>query len=63
MRYSFVNSSGFYYAIVPTFLAVKKCGGIHLVNIDEVNHIKGAGVYTEIFLTNGEKELHDMINR
>ena len=41
------------------FLAVKKRGGIHLVNINEVNYIKGAGVYTEIYLANGEKELHD----
>jgi DNA-binding LytR/AlgR family response regulator len=41
------------------FLAVKKRGVTHLVNINEVNYIKGAGVYTEIHLTNREKELHD----
>lgn len=41
------------------FLAVKKRGGIQLVNIDEVNYIKGAGVYTEIYLANGKNELHD----
>ncbi|MFK8060513.1 MAG: LytR/AlgR family response regulator transcription factor [Polaribacter sp.] len=41
------------------FLAVKKHGGIHLVNIEDVNYIKGAGVYTEIVLTNGGKKLHD----
>lgn len=41
------------------FLAVKKHGGIHLVNIEDVNYIKGAGVYTEIILASGEKKLHD----
>ena len=41
------------------YLAVKKRSGIQLVNIDTVQYIKGAGVYTEIFLANGEKELHD----
>lgn len=41
------------------FLAVKKRGGIQLVNIDDVQYIKGAGVYTELYLTNGQKELHD----
>lgn len=41
------------------YLAIKKRGGIHLVNIDDVNYIKGAGIYTELFLTNGGKVLHD----
>ncbi|WP_337994824.1 LytR/AlgR family response regulator transcription factor [Polaribacter ponticola] len=41
------------------FLAVKKRGGIKLVNIDDVQYIKGAGVYTELYLNNGQKELHD----
>jgi DNA-binding LytR/AlgR family response regulator len=41
------------------FLAVKKRGGIQLVDINEVDYIKGAGVYTELYLTNGQKELHD----
>ncbi|MDD7913980.1 LytTR family DNA-binding domain-containing protein [Polaribacter sp. MSW5] len=30
-----------------------------LVNIDDVQYIKGAGVYTELYLNNGQKELHD----
>lgn len=41
------------------FLAVKKRTGIQLINIDNVLYIKGAGVYTEIYLNNGKKELHD----
>jgi DNA-binding LytR/AlgR family response regulator len=41
------------------FLAVKKRGGIDLIPLEDVLYIKGAGVYTELFLENGEKELHD----
>ena len=41
------------------FLAVKKRGGIQLIDISNVLYIKGAGVYTELYLTNGQKELHD----
>ncbi len=41
------------------FLAIKKRNGIQLVPIKNVLYIKGAGVYTEVFLNNGEKELHD----
>ncbi len=41
------------------FLAVKKQGTIQLVKSEEVLYIKGAGVYTELFLSNGQKELHD----
>ncbi len=41
------------------FLAIKKRSGIQLININNVLYIKGAGVYTEIYLDNGKKELHD----
>ena len=41
------------------FLAVKKSGRIQLIPIEELLYIKGAGVYTELFLENGKKELHD----
>ncbi len=41
------------------FLAVKKRTDIQLININNVLYIKGAGVYTEIYLNNGKKELHD----
>jgi DNA-binding LytR/AlgR family response regulator len=40
-------------------LAVKKKGRIQLIPIEEVLFIKGAGGYTELFLANGKKELHD----
>lgn len=41
------------------YLAVKKRGGIQLLNIEDVVYIKGAGVYTEVFKKDGSKELHD----
>nr|WP_281347216.1 LytTR family DNA-binding domain-containing protein [Xanthovirga aplysinae] len=40
-------------------MAVKKKGGIQLISIDELQYVKGAGVYTELYLRNGKKELHD----
>lgn len=40
-------------------LAIKKRGRIQLVPIEDVVYIKGAGAYTELYLTNGKKELHD----
>lgn len=41
------------------FLAIKKRGRIQLIPIEDLLYIKGAGVYTELFLTDGTKELHD----
>ncbi|QKX07124.1 response regulator [Aquimarina sp. TRL1] len=41
------------------FLGIKKRGSIQLIPVEEVVFIKGAGTYTEIFLKNGRKELHD----
>ncbi|WP_299537222.1 LytTR family DNA-binding domain-containing protein [Ulvibacterium sp.] len=41
------------------FLAVKKRGGIQLVPIADLVYIKGAGAYSELFLEDGTKELHD----
>ena len=41
------------------FLAVKKRQRIQLISIEEVIYIKGAGVYTELFLVDGRKELHN----
>lgn len=44
----------------PTkYLAVKKRGKIQLILIEDVQYIKGAGAYSELFLSNGTKELHD----
>ena len=40
-------------------LAIKKRSRIQLIPIEDVLYIKGAGVYTELFLANGKKELHD----
>ncbi|MEQ8414021.1 MAG: LytTR family DNA-binding domain-containing protein [Imperialibacter sp.] len=41
------------------FLAVKKRQRIQLIPIEDLLFIKGAGVYSELFLTDGTKELHD----
>lgn len=41
------------------FLAVKKRQRIQPIPIDNLHYIKGAGAYTELFLTDGTKELHD----
>jgi len=40
-------------------LAVKKRGRIQLIPIEDLLYIKGAGPYTELFLADGTKELHD----
>ncbi len=41
------------------FLAVKQRSRIQLIPIEEVIYIKGAGPYSELFLTDGSKALHD----
>lgn len=41
------------------FLAIKKRHRIQLIPIEDVLYIKGAGAYTELFLKDGTKELHD----
>lgn len=41
------------------FLAVKKAKTIKLILIEEIKYIKGAGIYTELHLTDGRIELHD----
>lgn len=41
------------------YLAVKKRGSISLINTDDIRYIKGAGIYTELHLKNGQKEIHD----
>ncbi|WP_298516230.1 LytTR family DNA-binding domain-containing protein [uncultured Kordia sp.] len=41
------------------FLAIKKRQRIQLIPIEDILYIKGAGTYTELFLRNGNKELHD----
>lgn len=40
------------------YLSVTKRGRQQLIHLDEVLYIQGARIYTEIFLKNGNKELH-----
>lgn len=40
-------------------LAIKKRGRIQLIAVENVLYVKGAGAYTELFLADGTKELHD----
>ncbi len=40
------------------FLVIKKRHKVQLIPVEDVLYIKGAGAYTELFLTNGKKELH-----
>jgi DNA-binding LytR/AlgR family response regulator len=41
------------------FLAVKKKNHVQLVKLDELLYIQGAGVYSELYLEDGRKELHN----
>lgn len=41
------------------YLAVKRRQRIQLIPIDDLVYVKGAGAYTELFLADGTKELHD----
>ncbi|RZJ53973.1 MAG: response regulator transcription factor [Flavobacterium sp.] len=41
------------------YLAVKKGKTIKLIGIKEIRYIKGAGIYTELHLSDGRIELHD----
>lgn len=41
------------------FLAIKKRQRIQLLPVEDLLYIKGAGVYAELFLADGSKELHD----
>ncbi|MFD2562313.1 LytR/AlgR family response regulator transcription factor [Aquimarina rubra] len=41
------------------YLAVKKRHKVQLIPMEKVVYIKGAGTYTELFLVDGNKALHD----
>lgn len=41
------------------FLAVKKAGNIKLIELKDLLYIKGAGIYSELYLRNGNQVLHD----
>ena len=41
------------------YLSVRVKGGLKIVPVEQVMYIKGAGVYVELFLTDGTVELYD----
>ncbi len=41
------------------YLAVRKAGTIKMIDATSVNYIKGAGIYSELHLHDGSRELHD----
>lgn len=41
------------------YLAVRKHGDFVLVEVQDLLYIKGAGIYSELHLRNGRRELHD----
>lgn len=41
------------------YLAIKKKGRKVLIKIEDIIYIKGAGIYTELHLKNGTKEIHN----
>lgn len=44
----------------PTkYIAVRKSGKLLLLEVEKINYIKGAGIYSEIILKDGRSELHD----
>lgn len=42
------------------FLSIKRNGEIKLIEVDDIRYIKGAGVYSELFLIDERKELHHL---
>ncbi|GLR72661.1 LytR/AlgR family response regulator transcription factor [Agaribacter marinus] len=41
------------------YVSVKKNGGLILLNVNDINYIKGCGVYTDIHMQDGRNALHD----
>jgi DNA-binding LytR/AlgR family response regulator len=41
------------------YLSVRKSGSIKLIELTHISHIQGAGIYSEVHLLGGTKELHD----
>jgi two-component system response regulator LytT len=41
------------------YIAVRKSGKLLLIHTEQINFIRGAGIYSEIVLKNGTVELHD----
>jgi two-component system response regulator LytT len=44
---------------VMRYLSVRKSGSIKLIELTDISHIQGAGIYSEVHLLNGTKALHD----
>ncbi|KIO76873.1 LytTR family transcriptional regulator [Pedobacter lusitanus] len=59
MAFRRINASGKNAEHTMKYLAVKKAGNTRLIDIQEVLYIKGAGIYSELYLQNGKQELHD----
>lgn len=53
-----INSFDAKHHFTSQYLSVKREGEIKLIEIDHIVYIKGAGVYSELFLRDGKKELH-----
>ena len=41
------------------FLSIKKHGRINMISIDKIKYLQASGRYTEVFLADSQKELHD----
>jgi DNA-binding LytR/AlgR family response regulator len=41
------------------YLSVRKLGKIRLIAISDIKYVKGANVYSELHLKNGDRELYD----
>lgn len=41
------------------YVAIKKKGKQVLIKVEDILYVKGAGIYTELFLQNGKQEIHN----
>ncbi|RAJ28828.1 LytR/AlgR family response regulator transcription factor [Pedobacter cryoconitis] len=59
MAFRRITNSGKTTESTMKYLAVKKAGITRLIAIKDVLYIKGAGIYSELYLQDGKQELHD----
>ena len=45
--------------IFTKFLSIRSTGKLKMIKIEDIQYFKGAGIYVEVYLNNGDKELHD----
>jgi two-component system, LytTR family, response regulator LytT len=45
--------------IFTKFLSIRSTGKLKILKIDDIMYFKGAGIYVEVYLKNGNMELHD----